>query len=192
MDPTGLMNSIYEVTINIELGRRGFATKGKAEEGRVSYETGITRALPTFKDAQSTVDPQIIIFVQYTFLSQELRFCDETDTDSIGSLTQAVESFDDAFLALTIVGDGTLYQAVERTYPHNKRYRVCGFPKDSFHIACLAHRTRLQNILRAPGIDRIEKALLKQRFANLATAQNGYIERQKKALRVVALNNGEN
>jgi hypothetical protein len=28
----------------------------------------------------------------------------------------------------------------------------------------------------------IEKALLKQRLANLPTAQNGYIEKQKKAL----------
>jgi hypothetical protein len=32
------------------------------------------------------------------------------------------------------------------------------------------------------GIDSIEKALLKQRFANLYTAQNGYVEKQKKAM----------
>ena len=45
----------------------------------------------------------------------------------------------------------------------------------------ISHRTRLQNILRSPGIDPIEKSLLKQRFANLATAQSGYIEKQKQA-----------
>ena len=55
-----------------------------------------------------------------------------------------------------------------------------GFAKDSFHIACIAHRTRLQNMLRTPGVDAIEKALLKQRFVNLSTAQVGYIEKQKK------------
>jgi hypothetical protein len=37
-------------------------------------------------------------------------------------------------------------------------------------------------MLRTPGIDSIEKALLKQRLANLSAAQNGYIEKQKKAL----------
>jgi hypothetical protein len=34
-------------------------------------------------------------------------------------------------------------------------------------------------MLKTPGIDPIEKALLKQRFANLPAAQNGYIEKQK-------------
>jgi hypothetical protein len=71
----------------------------------------------------------------------------------------------------------------EQIIPHHKKYRVGGgFPKDSFHIACISHKTRLQNTLRAPGIDTIEKALLKQRFVNLSVAQNGYIEKQKKAL----------
>jgi len=36
----------------------------------------------------------------------------------------------------------------------------------------------------SPGVclDSIEKALLKQRFASLAVAQNGYTEKQKKAV----------
>ena len=37
-------------------------------------------------------------------------------------------------------------------------------------------------MLRTPGIDPIEKDLLKQRFANLSTAQNDYMEKQKKAM----------
>ena len=92
-----------------------------------------------------------------------------------------MQSFDDAFLALKTVEDPG-YKIVEKTYPHSNKYRVNGFPKDSFHIACIAHRTRIQNMLRTPGTDSIEKALLKQRFANLSTAQNSYIKKQKKAL----------
>ena len=182
MAATGLVNRIYDAAATIDFGRKGFATRGKAEEGRLSYERGITEALLAFKDAQSTADPETIILAEYTFISQELPFCDKTDTDSLSSLTQAIQSFDDAFLALEIVEDSTLYQAAEKTYPHNTKNREKGFPKDSYHIACNAHRTRIRNILRSPGIDPIEKALLKQRFANLATAQKGYIEKQKKAL----------
>jgi len=182
LDTTGLINSVYAAAAAIDFGRKGFATRGKAEEGRLSYENGISLALSTFRDAQSTIDPQIIILVEYTFLTQELQFCTESDTDSRSSLTQAIQSFNDAFLALTVVEDSTLYQAADKTHPHYKKYRVSGFPKDSFHIACIAHRTRLRNILRSPGIDAIEKALLKQRLANLATAQKGYMVKQEKAL----------
>jgi hypothetical protein len=182
LDPTGLVSSIAEAALSIDYGRKGFATRGKAEEGRLSYERGVSVALSVFKDAQSTADPQTIILIEYTFLSQELQFCEETDTDSRSSLTQAIQSFDDAFLALKAVEDSTLYKGVELAIPHNKKYRIHDFPKDAFHLACISHRTRIQNILRAPGIDPIEKALLKQRFASLAKGQNGYMEKQGKAL----------
>ena len=99
---------------------------------------------------------------------------------SISSLTQAIQSFEDAFLAIKSV-EQPEYKIADSIFPHNGKYRKSGFPKDAFHIACIAHRTRLQNILRAPGIDAIEKALLNQRFENLSTAQNAYIELQKKS-----------
>jgi len=182
LDPIGLVDKTHDAATAIDYGRKGFAIRGKAEEGRISYETGISLALSTFRDAQSTVDPHIIILIEYTFLVQELQFCEESDTDSLSSLTQAIQSFDDAFLALKAVEDSTFYQGVELAIPHNKKYRLSGFPKDAFHIACIAHRTRIQNMLRTPGVDPIEKALLKQRFANLSTAQSGYIEKQRKAL----------
>jgi len=183
LDTTGLVDRINAATISIDSGRKGFATWGKEHEGRISYERGISVALSAFNDALSTADPQTIILVEYTFLTQELQFCEKSDKESLSSLTQALQSFDDTFLALKVVEDSTLYQGVENTIPHHKKYRVGGgFPKDSFHIACISHKTRLQNILRSPGIDPIEKALLKQRFANLSVAQNGYIEKQKKAL----------
>ena len=183
MDRIGLVNSVYDAAAKIDFGRKGFAIIGKEREGRISYEKGIADAMSVFKEAQTTSDPQTIILAEYTFLSQELQFCDKSDKDTLSSLTQAIQSFDDAFLALTVVEGSTFYQGVEKTTPHSKKYRVGGgFPKDSFHIACISHKTRLQNILRSPGIDPIEKNLLKQRFVNLSAAQNGYIEKQKKAL----------
>jgi hypothetical protein len=121
--------------------------------------------------------------VEYTFLSQELEFCDGSDKESLSSLTKALKSFDDAFLALKTVEDKTLYKVAETIIPHDEKYRVgVVYPKDSFHVACGSHKTRLENILRSPGIDPIEKALLKQRLANLPTAKKAYIEKQKKAL----------
>jgi len=184
LEVTGLINNIYEATINIELGRKGFATRGKAEDGRISYETGISQALSAFRDAQSTADPKIILIIEYTFLNQELQFCEKTDTDSFSSLSQAIQSFDDAFLALEAVED-TAYKIVDKTFPHkNTKYRVKEFPKDSYHLAMISHKTRLRNILRTPGIDPIEKALMKQRYSNLATGQKGYCLKQGKALSV--------
>ena len=54
MDITGLVNSIITATSNIDSGRKGFATRGKAEEGRISYEDGIAEAMTAFKEAQTT------------------------------------------------------------------------------------------------------------------------------------------
>jgi hypothetical protein len=181
LDRIGLVDSIYKATIYIDAGRKGFATRGKAEEGRISYEDGIAEAMTSFQEAQATADPQTIILAEYTFLSQELEFCEKTDKDSLNSLTQAIQSFDDAFFALQAVEESG-YKTVDKAFPHSGKYRFSGFPKDAYHIACIAHKTRLQNVLRSPGIDPIEKSLLKQRFANLAAGQGGYVEKQKKAM----------
>ena len=181
MEKIGLVDSINEAVINIDAGRKGFATRGKEHVGRISYEKGISEAMTAFQEAQASVDPQTIILAEYAFISQELEFCGKSDKDTLSSLTQAIQSFDDAFLALQAVEEPG-YKTAEKTYPHSGKYRVRGFPKDAFHTACIGHKTRLKNILRAPGIDAIEKAVLKQRFANLPTAQDMYIEKQKKAL----------
>ena len=178
------MLKISDAALAIDYGRKGFATRGKAEEGRLSYEHGVAAALSAFKDAQSTVDPHIIIIVEYTFLNQELQFCSPSDNDSQSSLKEAIKSFKDALLAIKAVEDPN-YKIADLIFPHNNsKYRVKDFPKDSYHIAMIAHQTRLRNILRAPGIDLIEKALLKQRYANLAAGQKGYCLRQGKALQV--------
>ena len=132
MDLTGLLSRIYESAVDIDFGRKGFATRGKAEEERIAYKKGIAEALSAFQEAQVTADPQTIILAEYTFLTQELQLCAETDKDTISSLTQALQSFDDAFLALKIAEDSTLCQGAENTHPHSKKYHVSGFPKDSY------------------------------------------------------------
>ena len=182
MDPIGLAAKVYDAVVNIYEGRTGFATRGMEAEGRISYEVGIEMAAKTFREAQASADPQIIALAEYAFISQELALCPETDGYSLKSLVQARQGFDDAFLALEVVENGALYREASKLFPRNGTYRFGGCPKDAFHIACIAHRTRIQNMLRTPGVDPIEKTLLKQRFANLSTAQNSYIEKQKKAL----------
>ena len=138
MEVAGLVYKISDAALAIDYGRKAFAIRGKADEGRIYYERGIARALSAFKDA--------------------LR-------------------------VLTVVEDSAHYRIVEQAFPRNNtKYRVNDFPKDSYHIACNAHRTRLKNVLRSPGIDQIEKALLKQRYSNLAAGQKGYCEKQGKAL----------
>ena len=181
MGSTGLVNNIITATTSIDYGRKGFATRGKAEEGRISYEEGIALALSTFQQSQTSSDPQALILAEYTFLTQELQLTEKSDKESRDSLAKAIESFDDAFLALKAV-ENPNYKITDEAFPHNGKYRVSGFPKDAFHIAFIAHRTRINNILRTPGLDPIEKALLKQRLANLTTAQNSYIEKQKIAM----------
>jgi hypothetical protein len=179
---TGYINNINDSVLAIVFGRKGWATRGKAEEGRLSYERGIALAMTTFQEAQISADPQTMILAEYTFLAQELYFCERTDKGSLSSLTKAIQSFDDAFLALKSV-EKPDYKIADDVFPHNGKYRAGGFPKDSFHIACGGHKTRLQNILRTPGLDSIEKSLLKQRFINFSATQGGYIERQKIALK---------
>jgi len=182
--PAGLINSIYAAAAAIDLGRKGFATRGKEQEGRISYENGIADAMSAFQEAQTSADPETIILSEYTFISQELEFCEKTDKDSLSSLTKAIQSFDDAFLAIKAV-EKPDYKIADDIFPHNGKYRVSGFPNDSFHIACISHKTRLKNIVRTPGLDPIEKALLKQRFDNLSAGQGGYVEMQRKALNIL-------
>jgi hypothetical protein len=186
LDLIGLANSIAEAVTNIDLGRKSWAVRGKAEDGRISYEEGISKASSVFKHVQASKDPLTLILAEYTFICQELQLCSDTDDkNSLNSLTVAKQNFDDASLALQIVEDSVLYQAAEKTYSHQKEYRTSalnGYPKDAFHVACGSHKARCQNALKVFGIDPIEKDLLKQRLDNLSTAKNAYMAKQKKAL----------
>ena len=182
MDLISLANDIYHAVISIDAGRKGWAIKGKESEGRIAFEDGIDLAMSSFTEAKTDANPQALILAEYTFICQELELCSETDKETLSSLSKAKQDFDDAFLALQVVENSTGYKEAEKTYPHRNDYRIKNFPKDAFHTACISHKTRLNNIIRVPGVDSIEKSLLKQRIANLKTAQNGYMAKQKNAL----------
>jgi len=182
LDLVGLINNVYVAAGDIDNGRKNLASDGHEHAGRLLYESGISIALDTFKNAQASTDPQTMILVELTFLRQELQFCDEDDTITHSSLTLAIQSFEDALRSLKIVEDSTLYRGAEATYPTAAKYRYHGFPRDAIHLACVAHRTRLQNSLKTPGINMIEKSVLIQRAANMPTIQTAYMEKQKKAL----------
>ena len=77
MDLTGLLRNIYEAALAIDSGRKGFATRGKEQEGRINYEEGIAKALSAFQEASNqrfaaSADPETIILAEYTFISQEV------------------------------------------------------------------------------------------------------------------------
>ena len=66
MEAIGLASKISEVVINIDAGRKGFAIRGKAEEGRISYEKGIAEAMAAFQTAQASADPQNMLLTEWT------------------------------------------------------------------------------------------------------------------------------
>ena len=123
MEPVGLTDSINLSVMNIYAGREGFATRGMEAEGRVSYEVGIDMAVKTFKEAQASADPRTIVLTEYTFISQELELCPEADRYSLKSLTQAIQSFDDASLALQVVENHAGYKEADKTHPRHGNYR---------------------------------------------------------------------
>jgi hypothetical protein len=182
MDLDGLISSVLLSVYNIDLGRRGLASDDSEHEGRIFYERGISIALTAFLEVQSSGDPKTIVLVEYAFLEQELQFCNDADVSTKSSLTQAIQNFDDALRCLKTVEDAAGYWYAETTHLTHQKYRIQGLPKDALHLACISHRTRLCNVLRSPGINMIEKAVLQQRAANMTVAQNSYIEKQKNAL----------
>jgi len=82
LDPTGLANRIYAAMYNIDYGRRAYAIIGKEREGRIAYEDGIATAMSVFKEASTIADPQTLLIVEYTFLTQEKQLCDKSDKDT--------------------------------------------------------------------------------------------------------------
>ena len=183
MEQVGLIDKIIKSAGQINTGRRLLDTDGFEREGRINYRKGLALAKDSFNEAQFSADSDLmtLILSELAFLTQELQFCDLSDTQTASSLKQAIQSFDDAILALQAV-ESDAYRIVDLAYPHHKNYRYKDMPKDSFHIACNAHRTRVGNILRSPGINMAEKALLMRRQSNLTTAQAVYLKKQNAAL----------
>jgi hypothetical protein len=61
----------------------------------------------------------------------------------------------------------------------NTAITIC--PKDAFHIACIANRIRINNTLRTPGINNVEREEYQQQAKNMTAAQVAYLKKQQPA-----------
>jgi hypothetical protein len=64
-----------------------------------------------------------MIWVELTFLQQEFQYCNKVDTITRDSLTQAIQSFEDAVSCLKIAEDAYAYRSTGATYPSSLKYR---------------------------------------------------------------------
>jgi predicted nucleic acid-binding protein len=169
---------------NIDLGRKGLATDGKEHNGRISFSGGLLSALAVFKEVHDNVneDLETLIMIEHVFVTEELRYSEVPKVES--SMTAALASFEDALLSLGAVQDVAGYKVADKTWPHLSKYRYHDMPKDAFHIACASHYTRINNTLRTPGINSIERQVYEQRLKNMSVAQSAYLSRQQSALAV--------
>ncbi|MDR1210848.1 MAG: hypothetical protein LBK40_01310 [Spirochaetaceae bacterium] len=133
MDLISFLADLVYYTNFLDQGRKGLDTDGDEHQGQLNYETGIAYASTAFKEAQAGGDPETIILSELTFLQQELHFCNEADAITQSSLTQAIQSFEDALRCLKTVENKRLYQGAETTHPTSSKYRIGGFPKDAVH-----------------------------------------------------------
>jgi hypothetical protein len=182
MDQVSFLDSLIGYVNDIDVGRKGLIVFGKEEKSHITYDSGIKKALIAFQDAQKTADCEILALSELSYLTVELNLCAPDDKDARASLTKGIQDFEDAVRCLETVKDKASYEAVEKSYPTYYKFRVQGYPKDAYHIACQGHDTRIHNSLRSTGVLSIEKDLLKQRLSNLETAQEAYIKLQEAAL----------
>jgi hypothetical protein len=129
----------------INEGRRGFATPGGAENGRINFEKGHALARQIFQEALASSDVELILLAEYFFVAKELAESEDDETEGRASAEAALQSFDDAFLVLKIVDDPVVYRGVEIGFPHRGQWRYKGLPRDAFHVAYIAHKMRLKN-----------------------------------------------
>jgi hypothetical protein len=184
LDTTGSIDKINASVAKIAAGRKGLDIKGETEAGRISYRGGLADAMSVFQEAAASSNAAVMILVEHAFLTEEKRFCAPTNKAVLSSLTSATDSFDDALRALSIVVDASSYSCVDFAFPRDGKYRIGDMPKDAFHLACIAHRTRLNNTLKTPGLNPTEQVMYKQRAVNMTIAQNVYLALQNKILAI--------
>jgi hypothetical protein len=177
-----LLRDLAKATAQIDFGRKALHTEGYAEIGRVAFAAGIANALATFKAIQAILAPQAIIPAEKIYLQQDIEFCDPEDKFTIKSLMRSLNYLSDALRAIEIVKLPVAYQNAEATHTTEKRDKRGGVPKDVMHTACKINSDRLDRNNRTPGLTMIEKELIKQRKANLATGLISYISMQQEAL----------
>jgi hypothetical protein len=182
MDKNGLINKMSAAVSTINEGRRGIVTPGGTENGRINFEKGHVLAMRTFQEAAASGDVELILLAEYLFVTQELADSEGDEPEGKASAEAALQSFDDAFLALKAVEEGVAYHIAEQTFPHRSQWRYKGLPRDSFHVACIAHKTRLKNGLSRLGLPKLDRELAKIRIAALGAIQQVYVEKQQTVL----------
>jgi hypothetical protein len=182
LDLTGLLKRLVANAELIYKGRQGLQTDGQEAEGHANYDKGIAGVLQDFIDAGSAKNCEAIALAELLFMQMDLAYCPDDDDDAKTSLTRGSQDFKDAVRCLKVVQSPADYRIAEKTYPAYYKYRVKGCPWDAYQIACEGNKLRLKNILRTPGLNMKEKAVLKQRLANMPIAQDAYLELQKTAL----------
>jgi hypothetical protein len=185
MEKTGLLvETILQSVYSIDLGRKGLAKKGAAEKGRELFSDGLLIALDVFKKVHDNMsnDIETAIHVEHAYQTEERRYCNDAEPEVLASTTAALASFEDALLALEAVQDIAGYKVADKTWPHLSKYRYKDMPKDALHIACMANYTRINNTLRTPGINSIERQVFEQRQKNMKAMQSAYLTKQNTAL----------
>jgi hypothetical protein len=166
----------------IAQGRLGLETDGEEHEGMAAFKKGIAIAAELYTEVMKTGDPELMLLAEYTYMSEELEHAETDETGAEASAAAAVQSFDDALLALKAVADPTMYAGVELALPHCGQWRYKGFPRDAFHVACLAHKTRIKNGLSRFGVNRRDRSLAELRVIVFTAAQNEYTKKQQAVL----------
>jgi hypothetical protein len=90
MEKIGLANRVTKAVLSIALGRRGLATIGREGEGGPPYQQGLSQASQIFDEVFQLRDVELLLHAEHTFLLQEYRSCDESDTEALSSAKQAV------------------------------------------------------------------------------------------------------
>jgi hypothetical protein len=182
MEKNGLNIEIASAAVRIARGRRSLEIKGEAEAGLLDFQTGHTLARRTFQEAISSGDVELILLAEYLFVTQELAESEGNEPEGKASAEAALQSFDDAFFALKAVEEGAAYHIAEQTFPHRGPWRYKGLPRDAFHVACIAHKTRLKNGLSRLGLPKLDRELAKTRITALGAIQQVYCAKQQAAL----------
>jgi hypothetical protein len=182
MEKSGLQSRITNAVSKIAEGRKGLETDGEEHEGRLLFEDGIAKARAIFAEVLASGDVELMLLAEYLFITQELEESEDDEIEGRASAVAALASFDDAFLSLKALEKGAAYQVAEQTYPHNTQYRYKDMPKDAFHIAFIAHKTRLRNSISRMGLSRLDRTLVKERIKAIVTTQEIYFNKQQLAI----------
>ncbi|GAB7140536.1 hypothetical protein RsTz2092_04850 [Deferribacterales bacterium RsTz2092] len=182
MAKTGLIDRLVDSSKQIDAGRKGLNTPGKANKGQATCFDGIAQAISALKEAQATKDPKVIWTLEYVYLVQERQFCDLEEKLALMGYDKMLIKAGDALRSLEVVNSAPDYVTAEKTHPTTgTAHRVNGLPKDAFHSSCNYNISCLEHTITS-AMSKNERELTKQRAENLKTAKSEYEKLQTKAL----------